>query len=89
MDTTEDPATPRNIASIKFPLEVLGKFADALISGETGKLPKYHHLRRKPKYQDAWGISFGNEINWLTQGKKGRVRKKKFVHHNKRGGTAK
>ena len=74
MDTLTATATPRKLASRNFPLIVLNKWAFAVINGETRELFEYRHLRKNPKYQDAWKISFTNEIVCLAQGIKVRFK---------------
>ena len=53
---------------------MLCEWAGAIINGETGELLEYRHIRKNPKYRDAWGILLGNEIGRLAQGMKGRAK---------------
>ena len=68
MNITSTPATPRNLASQKFPMKLLCKIAVAVLDGSTGELLEYRHLRINPQYRQLWGKSFGNEIGRLAQG---------------------
>ena len=67
------PETPSNLASRKFPLIFLYGFLGTLITCEADELFEYRHLRNNLKYQDVWGIYFGNEIGHLYQEMKGRI----------------
>ena len=73
MELTDTPATPRKLASQKFPMKLLCEIAGAVLDGETGEMVEYCHLRISPRYRDVWGKSFGNEIIRLAQGMPGRV----------------
>ena len=73
MDITSTPATPRQLASRKFPMKLLCEIAGAVLDGSTGELLKYRHLRINPQYRQVWGKSFGNEIRRLAQGMLDRV----------------
>ena len=64
---------PKKLAGRKFPLELLCEMANAIMDGDTGELLEYQQLMQRPKYQQIWGKSFGNEIGRLAQGMKGRV----------------
>ena len=54
--------TAKSAASRKFPMQFLCDYANAVLDGETGELLEYRHLIARPKYKQAWGASFGNEI---------------------------
>ena len=54
-------------------MQFLCDYANAVLDGETGKLLESRHLIARPKYKQAWGTSFGNEIGRLVQGMPGRV----------------
>ena len=68
MNITSTPATPKNLASRKFPMKILCEIVGAVLDGSTGELLKYWHLRINPKYRQVWGKSFGDEIGRLAQG---------------------
>ena len=53
--------------------EISCDYDNAVLDGDTGKLLEYRHLIARPKYKQAWGASFGNEIGRLAQGMPGRV----------------
>ena len=74
MDITSTPATPRQLASRKFPMKLLCEIAGAVLDGSTGELLEYRHLRINPRYRQVWGKSFGNEIGRLAQGMPNRVK---------------
>ena len=40
----------------------LCKYVNAVLDGQTGELRKYWHLVQQPKYKEAWGTFFGNEM---------------------------
>ena len=63
---------PKQLASRKFPIQFLCDFAAAVLDSETGEMLEYRHLIKRPKYKEAWGYSFGNEIGRLAQGMPGR-----------------
>ena len=73
MELTDTPATPRQLASRKFPIKLLCEIAGAVLDGETGEMMDYCHLRISSLYRDVWGKSFGNEFGRLAQGMPGRV----------------
>ena len=57
MDITSTPATPRQLASRKFPMKLLCENAGAVLDGTTGELLEYRHLRINPQYRQVWGKS--------------------------------
>ena len=69
----EAKVTAKSAASKKFPIQFLCDYAGAVLDGDTGELLEYRHLITRPKYKQAWGTSFGNEIGRLAQGMPGRV----------------
>ena len=73
MELTDTPATPRQLASQKFPMKLLCEIAGAVLDGETREMMEYRHLRSSPRYREVWGKSFRNEIGRLAQGMPGRV----------------
>ena len=73
MDITYTPATPRKLASRKFPMKFLCEIAGAVVGASTGELLEYRHLRINPQYRQVWGKYFGNEIGSLAQGIPNRV----------------
>ena len=73
MELTDTPATPRQLASRKFPMKLLCEIAGAVLDGDTGEMVEYRHLRISPRYRDVWGEFFGNENGRLAQGMPGRV----------------
>ena len=73
MELTDTPATPRQLASRKFPIKLLCEIAGAVLDGKTGEMMEYCHLRIRPRYRDVWGKSFGNEIGRITQVMPGQV----------------
>ena len=73
MKITSTPATPKNLASRKFPMKLLCKIAGAVLDGSTGELHEYRHLRINPQYRQVWGKSFGDEIGRFAQGIPNRV----------------
>ena len=56
---------------IKFPLNFLVDYVNAVLDQETGELLEYRHLIKHPKHKKDWGYSFGNEIGRLEQGMPG------------------
>lgn len=64
---------PAQLASRRFPLQVLCDIAGAVMDDETGEMLEYRHLLKRPKYKDTWSKAFGNEIGRLAQGMPGRV----------------
>ena len=57
-----------------------------VLDKDTGSILEYIHLRRDPKYKDAWNISAANKFGRLSQRVGGRVKVSDtiyFVH--KRG----
>jgi hypothetical protein len=58
--------TAKIAASRKFPMQFLCDYANAVLDGDTDKLLEYRHLIARPKYKQAWGASFGNEIGRLA-----------------------
>ena len=73
MDITSTPATPRQLASGKFPMKLLCEISGDVLDASTGELLDYRHLRINPQYRQVWGKSFGNEIGRLAQGMPNRV----------------
>ena len=61
--------TPHSAASRKFPHQML----NAVLNKETGELMEYRHFIGKLKYREIWGRSYGNKLDRLAQGTKGRV----------------
>ena len=57
MKITSTPATPKHLASRKFPMKLL----------------EYRYLRINPQYRQVWGKSFDDEIGRLAQGMHNRV----------------
>ena len=45
---------------------------------------EYHHLMKRPEYEEIWGHSYGNEIGRLVQDREGRVKGTNTMHfiHN-------
>ena len=76
MELTNTPATPRQLASRKFPIKLLCEIAGAVLDGETGEMMECSHLRISPLYREMWGKSSGNEIGRLSQGMPGQVDRK-------------
>jgi hypothetical protein len=66
LDTQIAPFTPQQAASLKYPLQFLCNFANAVLDNETGDLLKYLHLIKHPKYRETWSNSFGTEIRRLA-----------------------
>ena len=58
------------INSKQAPKEIAG----AIVDRETGEQLEYCHLKKHPKYQETWKISYGHEIRWLAQRMQGRVK---------------
>ena len=59
--------TPRNLASRKFPMQMLCAMAEAIMD-VNGDLLEYRHLMKREEYQDIWGKLYGNELGILAQG---------------------
>ena len=57
MNIMSTPATPKHLASRKFPMKLL----------------EYRYLRINPQYRQVWGKLFGDEIGRLAQGMPNRV----------------
>ena len=73
MELIDTPATLRQLASRKFPMQFLCEIAGAVLDGETEEMMEYRHLRISPRYRDVWGKLFGNKIIRIAQGMTGRV----------------
>ena len=73
MELTDTPATPRQLASRKFPMKLLCEITGAVLYGETEEMMVFCHLRISPRYRDVWGKLSGNEIGRLAQVTTGRV----------------
>ena len=58
--------SPRSAASMKYPLQFLCDFANAVIDDETGEIMEYRHLIKNPKHRVRWQSSFGREIRRLA-----------------------
>ena len=71
--TRGNEISAKSAASRKYPLQFLCDYANAVLDDETGEMMEYRHLIKNPKYREAWGRSFGNEIGRLAQGMPGRV----------------
>ena len=63
----------QHLAARRFPMNIICKWANPVIDGETGKLLEYRHLIKRPKYRKKWAISLWNEIGQLCQGIEGRA----------------
>ena len=72
MEMTTSRPTARNLASRKFPLQLLCEFAGAVMDSN-GELLQYRHLMARPEYREVWGKAYGNEVGRLAQGLPGRV----------------
>ena len=56
------PFTPQEATGGRYPLQFLCDLAYAVLNDETGKLLKYQHLMKHPKYKDTWLKLFGTDI---------------------------
>ena len=54
--------------------ESLIELENSVLDTDTGSMLYYRHLRRYPKYKDAWNISSANEFGKLAQGVGSRVK---------------
>ena len=54
-------------------MNLICEWANSVIDRETGELLEYRHLIKRPKYNEEWGRSFGDEIGRLCQGIDGRA----------------
>lgn len=59
---------PKQLSSLKFPLEFLCEFANAVMDEETGDVLEYRQLLKRPKYPDVWSKAFVKEIGRMAQG---------------------
>ena len=64
---------PKQLASRKYPLEILCEFAGAVMDDQTGDMMENRQLVKNPRYRDTWSKAFGKEIGRLAQGQKGVV----------------
>ena len=64
--TTAQP-TPRNLASRKFPMQILCEMAGSIMN-LNGDLLEYVHLMKRYEYRNIWGKAYGNELGRLVQG---------------------
>ena len=64
--TTAQP-TPRNLASRKFPMQMLCEMAGSIMD-VNGNLLEYRHLMKRVEYRKIWGKAYGNELGILSQG---------------------
>ena len=66
-----------------YKIEALIELSNLVLYTDTGRILKYRHLKRDPKYKDAWNISAVNEFGRVAQGVDGRVKGTEtiyFVH---------
>ena len=54
--------------------EELTELANLVLDTDRRRMLEYRHLRRYPKYKDAWNIYSSNEYGQLAQGVGGRVK---------------
>ena len=66
MELTDTPATPRQLASRKFPMKLLCEIEGAVLDGEIGEMMEYCPLHTSQQYIEVWGKLFGNEIGRLS-----------------------
>ena len=59
--------TPINIASRKFPMQMICDMAGAIMD-VNGDLLEYRHIMKQEEYRNIWGKSYGNESGRLAQG---------------------
>ena len=59
--------TPINLASRKFPMQMICEMAGSIMD-VNGDLLEYRHLMKREEYRDIWGKSYGNELGRLAQG---------------------
>ena len=64
--TTAQP-TPRNLASRKFPMQILCEMAGSIMY-VNGNLLEYRHLMERVEYRKIWGKAYGNELGRSAQG---------------------
>ena len=64
--TTAQP-TPRNLASRKFPMQMLCEMAVSIMD-VNGELLEYRHVMKKVEYRKIWGKAYGYELGRLAQG---------------------
>ena len=60
------PFMPQEATGGRYPLQFLCDLAYAVLNDETGKLLKYQHLMKHPKYKDTWLKLFGTDIRRLV-----------------------
>jgi hypothetical protein len=58
----------QQLATRKFPMQFLCKFAGAIMDEETGDMLEYRHLVKIPRYQEEGSTAFGMKIRKLAQG---------------------
>jgi hypothetical protein len=56
------PFTNQQATSLKYPLQFLCDFANAVLDDETSDLLEYRHLLKHPVYKEVWSKLFGKEI---------------------------
>ena len=56
--------------SRRFPMKMI----KAVLDEGTGKLMKCRHLMKSPNYCQLYGTSYGNELEWISQGISGLVK---------------
>ena len=64
--TTVQP-TLRNLASRKFPMQMLCEMAVSIMD-MNGNLLEYRHLMKRVEYRKTWGKTYVNELGRLAQG---------------------
>ena len=64
--STAQPTT-RNLASIKFPMQMLCEMEGAIMD-VNGDLLEYRHLMKREEYRNILGKSCGNDLGRLAQG---------------------
>ena len=64
--TTAQP-TLRNLASRKFPMQMLCEMVGSIMY-VNGDLLEYRHLMKRVECRKIWGKAYGNELGRLVQG---------------------
>ena len=72
MEVTTSRPSAKNLASKKFPLQLLCEFAGAVMDSN-GELLQYRHLMARKEYREVWGNGYAKELGRLAQGLDGVV----------------
>ena len=58
--------TPKNLASRKFPMQMLCEMVGSIMD-VNGNLLEYRHIMKIVEYQNSWGKAYGNDSGRLAQ----------------------